>query len=208
MAIVFSDITRAASLWEFNPSAMRDATVIHNNTLRTLLKKHRGYEVVFIRDRNNGEGSFCLAFQSPLDALEWCMDVQQALIKVEWPEALLDHPGASEEWGDIDDRVLYKGLRVRMGIHVGQPRIVRDPMTRRIEFVGPVVNAAARITSMTHGGQILMSESAYAKIKDTDLAKESRRIQCLGKFELPDAPKRGMHNGSFVLLALFYVLLT
>lgn len=50
--------------------------------------------------------------------------MQQALLKVRWPEALLDHPGAAEEWGDIDDRKLYCGLRVRMGIHIGRPRLV------------------------------------------------------------------------------------
>jgi activator of HSP90 ATPase len=49
MAIVFSDIARAASLWEFNAEAMRDATLLHNELMRSLLKKHRGYEVVFIR---------------------------------------------------------------------------------------------------------------------------------------------------------------
>jgi hypothetical protein len=49
MAIVFSDITRAASLWEFNAEAMRDATLLHNELMRALLQKHRGYEVIFIR---------------------------------------------------------------------------------------------------------------------------------------------------------------
>ncbi len=102
--IVFTDITRAASLWEFNASAMRDATLLHNETLRTALRNHQGYEVVFIRDRNSGEGSFCMAFQRAVDALAWCSEVQQALLKVEWPEALLEHPGAAEEWGDTDDR--------------------------------------------------------------------------------------------------------
>lgn len=104
VAVVFTDITRAASLWEFNPSAMRDATLLHNETLRGLLKKHNGYEVIFIRDRNSGEGSFCMVFQQATDAVIWCMEVQQALLKVEWPEALLEHPGAAEEWGDTDDR--------------------------------------------------------------------------------------------------------
>jgi class 3 adenylate cyclase len=104
VAIVFTDITRAASLWEFNAAAMRDATLLHNETLRAALKRHRGYEVVFIRDRNSGEGSFCMAFQQASDALAWCADVQQALLAVEWPEALLNHPGAAEEWGDTDDR--------------------------------------------------------------------------------------------------------
>jgi class 3 adenylate cyclase len=104
VTIVFTDITRAASLWEFNAAAMRDATVIHNATLRAALQRHRGYEVVFIRDRNSGEGSFCMAFQQASDALAWCCDVQQALLEAEWPEALLEHPGAAEEWADTDDR--------------------------------------------------------------------------------------------------------
>jgi class 3 adenylate cyclase len=220
VTIVFTDITRAASLWEFNAGAMRDATLMHNETLRAALKKHRGYEVVFIRDRNSGEGSFCMAFQSASDAVAWCSEVQQALLRVEWPEALLEHPGAAEEWGDTDDRylvsrafpsafpdrrltkrgtcdrVLYKGLRVRMGVHMGTPRVVRDPMTRRVEFIGPVVNAAARITAMTHGGQIVLSHTVHDKIKDAgpgdaqgaDDAPRRRLIVALGKFEIADAP--------------------
>ncbi len=156
VTIVFSDITRAASLWEFNPLAMKDATLLHNSLLRTLLKKHHGYEVLFIRDRNSGEGSFCMAFQETIHAVEWCEEVQQELVKAEWPEALLEHPGASEEWGDTDDRVIFKGLRVRMGVHVGKPRVVNDPTSRKIEYMGPCVNIAARITALTHSGQVYM----------------------------------------------------
>jgi len=77
-----------------------------------------------------------------------------------------------------------------MGVHVGQPRTVRDPMTRRVEFIGPVVNAAARITALTHGGQIVLSEAAFTKVKDSEMAREDRkRMICLGKFEMPDAPR-------------------
>jgi class 3 adenylate cyclase len=132
-----------------------------------------------------------MAFQNTTDALEWCMEAQQELVKLAWPEALLDHPGAAEEWGDTDDRVLFKGLRVRMGVHVGQPRMVRDPMTRRVEYIGPVINAAARITAMTHGGQILLSGATFDKVRgESELAsKKAKRMVCLGKFEMPDSPK-------------------
>jgi class 3 adenylate cyclase len=187
VTIVFTDITRAASLWEFNAAAMRDATLLHNAALRASLPRHRGYEVACLKDRNSGEGSFCLAFSSPGDALAWCCDVQRALLDLAWPETLLDHPGAAEEWGDTDDRVLFKGLRVRMGVHVGTPRILRDPMTRRVEYIGPVVNAAARITALTHGGQIVLSETVYSKLSD-----HAGKLSCLGKFEVPDSP-----NGSY-----------
>jgi class 3 adenylate cyclase len=169
IAIVFSDITRAASLWEYQPEAMRVATILHNDLLRGLLAEHRGYEVTSSISggggggdggweragvTTSGEGSFCMAFQEPLDALAWCVEVQQELLRVDWPDALGEHPGAAEEWGDTDDRLIFRGLRVRMGIHFGEPRRVRDPMTRRIEYYGPVVNAAARITALTHGGQV------------------------------------------------------
>jgi class 3 adenylate cyclase len=76
-----------------------------------------------------------------------------------------------------------------MGIHVGTPRVVKDPLTRRVEYIGPAVNAAARITAMTHGGQILVSGQAYAKMKDSELAKEKQRFLSLGKFEMPDSPE-------------------
>jgi hypothetical protein len=110
VTIVFTDITRAASLWEFNAAAMRDATLLHNAALRASLAQHRGYEVVFLRDRNSGEGSFCMAFHTPSEALAWCSEVQRALLAVAWPEALLDHPGAAEEWGDTDDRFVATRL--------------------------------------------------------------------------------------------------
>jgi hypothetical protein len=50
------------------------------------------------RDRSSGEGSFCMTFHSTVDALEWCMAAQQALVDVDWPEALLAHPAAAEEF--------------------------------------------------------------------------------------------------------------
>lgn len=106
VTIVFTDITSAASLWEFNAACMKDSTLIHNRILRNLMPKYRGYETRPVRDRNAGEGSFCIAFQDPLDALEWCMDAQRSLLEAEWPATLLEHPGAAEEWGDTDDRYI------------------------------------------------------------------------------------------------------
>ncbi|AJF97701.1 ser/thr kinase [Pandoravirus inopinatum] len=39
-------------------------------------------------------------------------------------------PSRAEEWGGVDDRVLFCGIRARMGIHTGAPRITRDPATK------------------------------------------------------------------------------
>jgi class 3 adenylate cyclase len=83
-----------------------------------------------------------------------------------------------------------------MGVHVGTPKLVRDPMTRRVEYIGPVVNAAARITAMTHGGQVVMSHAAHNKLPSTtDASSVGSRVVSLGKFEMPDVP-----NGRFSVL--------
>jgi serine/threonine protein kinase len=112
VAIVFSDMARSATLWGFDPLAMRDATILHNQILRDALQRHGGYEVAafaFSREGDgdshlkvgsSGEGSFCLAFQRVEDALEWCMDVQAALLRAPWPESLLSHPAAAAEQAD------------------------------------------------------------------------------------------------------------
>ncbi len=82
--------------------------------------------------------------------------------------------------------VLFKGLRVRMGVHLGTPKLVRDPMTRRVEYIGPVINVAARITAMTHGGQVVMSHAVQATCKGTNLL-EAKKVVSLGQFEMPDS---------------------
>ncbi len=41
LTVVYSDVTKAASLWEFNAEAMRDAMLLHNKLLRGLIEKHK-----------------------------------------------------------------------------------------------------------------------------------------------------------------------
>ena len=75
-----------------------------------------------------------------------------------------------------------------------------------MEYIGPVINAAARITAMTHGGQILLSGATFDKVRESDLAsKEAKRMVCLGKFEMPDSPK-GTHPVPHRCLALAFAV--
>jgi hypothetical protein len=78
--------------------------------------------------------------------------------------------------------------------------MVRDPMTRRVEYIGPVVNAAARITALAHGGQVLVSEAAQRKMGLKSLCGDdageqaTKKFVALGRFEMPDAPKGSSHS--------------
>ncbi len=55
---------------------------MYETIFRELLKVHQGYEVIFSKDKNNGEGSFCLAFQNSMDAFQWCTAVQKGLLEL------------------------------------------------------------------------------------------------------------------------------
>eukprot|EP01087_Luapelamoeba_hula_P003945 TRINITY_DN138_c0_g1_i2.p1 TRINITY_DN138_c0_g1~~TRINITY_DN138_c0_g1_i2.p1 ORF type:complete len:1733 (-),score=273.96 TRINITY_DN138_c0_g1_i2:43-5241(-) len=169
VALVMTDINQAGALWEFDPEAMKQATILHNTLLRASLQEMNGYEVHLQGDHvlTSGEGSFCIAFQHAADAVRWATTTQYRLVSAEWEAKLLAHPAAAEEWAGEDDQVVFKGLRVQMGIHLGTAQIIRDPMTRRIEYTGQLVHKAAKLASMAHGGQILVTRAVYKALKQS-----------------------------------------
>jgi class 3 adenylate cyclase len=69
--------------------------------------------------------SFAAAFAAPLEAVAAATDAQHALVDV--------------------------GLRVRMGVHVG------DAHERHGDYFGRTVNRTARLMSAAHGGQVVVS---------------------------------------------------
>jgi class 3 adenylate cyclase len=52
-----------------------------------------------------------------------------------------------------------------MGLNTGEPLYRRDSVTNNLDFYGPVVNEAARITSLAIGGEILLRKEIYKRIK-------------------------------------------
>ena len=53
--------------------------------------RYRGYEV-----KTEGD-AFMVAFFTALECLLWCLEVQEALVGADWPEALLEQPAAKKE---------------------------------------------------------------------------------------------------------------
>ncbi len=154
-------------LWEEQPEVMRAALQTHDAALRGLLQTWRGYEV-----KTEGDAFMC-AFADAADAVGWAVAVQRALVDATWPAPLAD--GGHEP--------LWRGLRVRAGVHVGNPDCRPDPLTGRMDYFGPVVNRAARIAHAAHGGQVLVSGAAWkvagdalrATLAATDLGEHRLR---------------------------------
>ena len=104
------------------------------------------------------------AFNDPLDAIGATLELQQALTD-------------PETTGGI-------ALRIRCGLHAGVDE------RRDNDFFGRAVNRAARITSVAHGGQVLLSEAVAVLIRDRLPSNVSLRD--LGSVRLRDlaAPER------------------
>jgi len=87
------------------------------------------------------------------------------------------------------DALAPTGLRVRMGVHTGEPTLTETG------YVGMDVHRAARIAAVAHGGQVLVSQSTR-DLLDTEL-----ELRDLGEHRLKDLarPERlhQLGSGSF-----------
>jgi predicted ATPase/class 3 adenylate cyclase len=102
--------------------------------------------------------AFCAAFTEPSDALASALSTQLALAAEPWPQQLT--------------------LRVRIGIHSG-------PCERRDEdYFGPTVNRAARLQSVAHGGQVVLSEATATLLQA--VLPEGVVLRDLGEHRLKD----------------------
>ncbi|KAJ1919062.1 hypothetical protein H4219_002216 [Mycoemilia scoparia] len=75
--------------------------------------------------------------------------------------ALSAPPNGCEESGRT---LIYRGLRVRMGVHFGTPVCEEDPVTGRMDYFGPMVNRAARVSGAADGGQIFLSQDVIDEV--------------------------------------------
>ena len=158
LSMVFTDIKNSTTLWENYPVAMRSAIKSHNEVMRRQLRVIGGYEV-----KTEGD-AFMVSFPTATGALLWSFVVQQHLLEVDWPPEILSTVHCAEVL-DGDENVIYRGLSVRMGIHWGEPVCEPDPVTRRMDYFGPMVNRAARISGAADGGQIYVSQDYIAEIQ-------------------------------------------
>ena len=160
VCVVFTTLSNTKTLWQASQGAMAAAIELHNHHLRTLLAEHKGYEV-------HVEGfNFFTCFEAPSDAVAWCMNVQQTLVELDWPDEILN----VQDCGPIPlaDGVgsLWRGLRVRMGMHIGWPLVIEDAMTGRSQYLGPVVSKGSRIIEHAYGGELVLSHAAAQALED------------------------------------------
>ncbi|HEV2591259.1 MAG TPA: adenylate/guanylate cyclase domain-containing protein, partial [Gaiellaceae bacterium] len=148
VSLLFTDIEGSTRVLErVGRDRYASLLELHRALIRDAAAAHRGYEV-------NCEGdSFFFSFEEAADAVAVAIEAQRSLEGAKWP----DHEAA---------------LRVRMGIHTG------EPLSAPPRYVGLDVHRAARVMAAGHGGQILI----------TAATKKAAGIDCidLGEHRLKD----------------------
>ena len=132
VTLVFTDIESSSELSQRHGVAFEAARDAHFSLLREAALRWNGFE-----SETAGDAIF-LVFAQADHALAFALDAQLAMAAFAWPH----------EIGEV---------RVRIGMHTGEPFIGQD--NGRPTFRGPATNLAARVQAAAHGGQVLLSQS-------------------------------------------------
>jgi predicted ATPase/class 3 adenylate cyclase len=125
--MLFTDIEGSTALVSRLGDRYGDALSAHRALLRAAFAAWHG------REMSTEGDSFFAVFESASDAVSCCVQAQRALAGHDWPA------GAA--------------VRVRMGLHTGQPT------EHEYNYIGMDVHRAARIAATAHGGQVVLSEA-------------------------------------------------
>ncbi|HVF65181.1 MAG TPA: adenylate/guanylate cyclase domain-containing protein [Casimicrobiaceae bacterium] len=106
--------------------------------------------------------AFCAAFAVASDAVRAALDAQLAMHREHWPEPVR--------------------IRVRMAIHSGAAEL------RDRDYFGPPLNLVARLLSVGHGGQTLMTTATYSLCGLR--MPPGAAVKSLGEHVLKDLPQR------------------
>jgi class 3 adenylate cyclase/prolyl-tRNA editing enzyme YbaK/EbsC (Cys-tRNA(Pro) deacylase)/SAM-dependent methyltransferase len=163
ITLMFTDLEGSTRLLQALGEGYAEVLTQHRTLLESAFEQHQGIVV----DRQ-GDGYF-VAFARASDAVGAAIAGQRALAKHPWPSPPVS--GLSSPDGPLP-------VRVRMGLHTGEPMVAGD------SYVGMDVHRAARIAAAGHGTQILLSRTTADLVED-DMPAELGLID-LGSYRLKD----------------------
>ncbi|OQS00114.1 adenylate cyclase [Thraustotheca clavata] len=186
---VNTDIESSTYLWSRNPNAMAQAQSLHDDCMREHLAIYNGYEITTAGD------AFELAFHNVTEAISWCIKVQKALMNIQWPKELEEYR-CSKSVTDMFGRLIFRGLRVRMAIHLGDGQMIHSihPTTGKMTYSGLDEIVAREVGDAGLGGQILISNGTKERfMAESDVVratkkKEKRKMILYKDFFFRDAP--------------------
>src|SRR5205814_9641456 len=167
VTLLFTDMEGSTRLLQQVGERYTDLLEEYRQLLRAAFQQWNGNVVDTQGD------AFFVAFARATDAVSGAVAAQRALASHVWPEGVV--------------------VRVRMGLHTGEPRLSSEGYT------GLDVHHAARIMSAGHGGQVLLSQTTRDLVEHDLPAGVSLRD--LGAHRLKDLQKKS-HLSQLVIADL------
>ena len=127
VTFLFTDIEGSTQLWEQAPEEMMGALVGHDEIFERVVADNGG---VVVRPRGEGDSRFAV-FEQAWDAVAAAVIIQKQFYVENWPTP--------------------RPLKVRMALHTGKADL------RMGDYYGSAVNRCARLRSIAHGGQTVLS---------------------------------------------------
>ena len=152
VTFLFTDIEGSTRLLQQLGDKYATLIAEHEQLMRQACETHHGSVV-------NTQGDlFFVAFPRAVDALNAAVQSQRALAAHPWPDGV--------------------SVRVRMGLHTGEPQISLS------NYVGIDIHRVARIAAAAHGGQVLLSQSTYDLVENE--LPDGVTLRDLGEHRLKD----------------------
>ncbi|KAG1738794.1 nucleotide cyclase, partial [Suillus lakei] len=144
VCLVFTDVRNPAQKIPECPQQYIYAIACYHDTF---------YISVAVLSKTEGD-ALCAPFQLPLPRYgsAFC------------PTSTSSRTLASKEVYDEYGNHLARGLSVRMGIHSGTSACELDPITRRMDYPGSMLNRSARICASALGGQIMCGSDVICEL--------------------------------------------
>jgi YVTN family beta-propeller protein len=152
VTLLFTDIEGSTALLKQLRDRYGELLDDHRRLMRAAFEAHGGREIDTQGD------AFFIAFPRAKDAVAAAVEAQEALAAHTWPDGVR--------------------VRVRMGIHTGEPLLGSEG------YHGLGLHRGARICSAGHGGQILLSNTTRELIEDDLL--DGVELMDLGERRLKD----------------------
>jgi predicted ATPase/class 3 adenylate cyclase/Tfp pilus assembly protein PilF len=137
VTFLFTDLEGSIKLWEEYPDKAHDALRRHDALIETCVEEQGG---LLVRPRGEGDSRFAV-FVRASDAVAAACTIQRAFF--------------SEPWTDTTP------LRIRIALHTGEADL------REGDYYGGAVNRCARIRSLAHGGQVLLSMTTQELVHES-----------------------------------------
>ena len=158
VTFLFTDIEGSTRLWQQHPEPMKNALVRHHSLLQQAIESAGGYVFQIVGD------AFCAAFHTASEGVAAALAAQRAL--------------TAEPWGETGS------IRVRMALHTGTADLHAGEHKSGEYVSGLTLSHSARVLSVAHGGQILLS-SATQELARNDLPSQVE-LRDLGLHRLRD----------------------